>query len=269
MQEQNKQHKITIFLAAIIAAYLWPVALFSVLSLFPSTTLLKYLFTAIGSLVILAIALFAIRNDTVSLEEIGWSQEGLQQALKILAVGWGLWAILVVSINFKMGYPFRENFESPLPEIVVHWLFVGIAEEALFRGYILVKLIQVFTRIGRVWSKVAGIALSSLLFATYHIPQRVFVHGMALTPDALMGQMIPLFLSGTLLAWLFLRSGQNVLFVGLFHGGMNAPPIGRTGDLAPVFLFLVLVEIFAWRKRKQASVPLSPHETTGGNHPPC
>ncbi len=256
MQAQHKQHKTAIFFAVLAMTYLLPVALFSVTSLLPSssTTLFKYLFTAIGSLVTLAIALFAIRNDPVRLEEIGWSQEGFQQAVKILVVGWGLWAILIASINFKMGYPFRENFESPLPKIIVQWLFVGIAEEVLFRGYILVKLIQFFAKIGRVWSKVAGIALSSLIFATYHIPQRVFVYGMALTPAALMGQVVPLFLAGVLLAWLFLRSGQNVLFVGLFHGGMNAPLLGREGDLAPILLFLVLVEIFAWRRRKQASV---------------
>ncbi len=139
MQVQHKQHKTAIFFAVIAVTYLLPVALFAVASLLPfsSTTLFKYLFTAIGSLVTLAIALFAIRNDTVSLGEIGWSQEGLRQALKILAIGWGLWAVLVVSINFKMGYPLRENFESPLPKIIVQWLFVGIAEEVLFRGYIL------------------------------------------------------------------------------------------------------------------------------------
>ncbi|GAP64329.1 hypothetical protein ARMA_2752 [Ardenticatena maritima] len=211
------------------------------------------MFTAIGSLVVLAIALFAIRNDTVNLEEIGWTKEGLQQTVKVIAVGWMLWAILIISVNFKLGYPFSENFESPLSKIFVQWLFVGIAEEVLFRGYIFTRLTQFFAKTGRVWSKVAGVVISSLIFATFHIPQRIFVHGMELTPDVLMRQMFPLFLVGVLLAWLFLRS-QNVLFVGLFHGGMNAPLIGREGDLAPILLFLVLAEVIAWKRRKRTSV---------------
>ncbi|MCF6277637.1 MAG: CPBP family intramembrane metalloprotease [Anaerolineales bacterium] len=253
MQEQSEQHKATIFFTTVIVTYLLPVALFWVTSLLPPNEFSKYLFTTIGSLVTLAIALFAIRNDTVRLGRIGWSQKGLQLAVKVIAVGWVIWAMLIISVNFKMGYPFSENFESPLPKILVQWLFVGIAEEVLFRGYIFTKLTQFFARTGRVWSKVAGVVISSLIFATFHIPQRVFMHGMELTPDALIRQMFPLFLAGVLLAWLFLRS-QNVLLVGLFHGGMNAPLIGREGDLAPILLFLVLVEIFAWRRRKQASV---------------
>ena len=254
MQRQSKQYRLAIFFAVIVITYLWPVVLFSVTSLLPSSTLLNYLYTIIGSSVILAIALFAIHNDTVSCEEISWSQKGFQQAVRILAVGWVVWGVLIISINFKVRHPFRENFESSLPKILTHWLFVGIAEEMLFRGYILTKLTQFFAKIGRVWSRVAGIVVSSLIFATYHIPQRVFVYGMELTPDALMKQMFPLFLSGVLMAWVFLRS-RNVLFVGLFHGGMNAPLIGREGNLAPVFLFVVLVEIFAWRGQKQANVP--------------
>ncbi len=254
MQEHRKRHEIGLFFAVLAVTYLLPAALFWVTSFLPSTPLNKYLFTVLGSLLVLAIALCAIRSDTVSLEEIGCSRDGLQQAVKIIAIGWMLWGVLIASINYKMGYPFRENFESSLPKIFVQWLFVGIAEEMLFRGYILVKLMQFFAKIGKVWSTVAGIVVSSLIFATYHIPQRVFVHGITLRPAALMGQMVPLFLSGVLLAWLFLRSGRNVLFVGLFHGGINAPPMGREGDLAPVLLFLVLVEIFARRKRKQAAV---------------
>ncbi len=241
----------TILITTLIVTYMLPVVLFLGASLLPLSDLFKYMFTAIGSLITLVIAFLAIRYDTVSLEEIGWTKEGLRQATKAVAAGWLLWAILIISINFKMGYPFEENFESPLPKIIVQWLFVGIGEEMLFRGYIFTKLTQLFARIGQVWSTVAGVIVSSLIFATFHIPQRVFVQHMDLTPDALIGQMVPLFLAGMLLAWLFLRS-RNVLFVGLFHGGMNAPPVGREGDLAPIFLFLVLAEVIAWKRRSQA-----------------
>ncbi len=252
-QVQNQQsQKATVFFAAVIAAYLFPVILFSVTPLLPSSVFFNYLYTAIGSLALLSIALLAIRSDTVTLEEIGWSAKGLRQAVTMIAIGWAIWAALTVSVNFRMGYPFSDNFESPLPKILVQWLFVGIAEEVLFRGYIFTKLTQLFVKSGRTWSKVAGTVVSSLVFATYHIPQRISVVGMELTPDGLTKQMLPLFLAGALLAWLFLRS-QNVLFVGLVHGGMNASLLGREGDLAPIVLFLVVVEIFAWRRRQQVS----------------
>lgn len=250
-QVQNQQsQKATVFFAAVIATYLWPVILFSVTPLLASSVFFNYLYTAIGSLVLLLIALLAIRSDTVTLEEIGWSGKGLRQSVTMIAIGWAIWAVLTVSVNFRMGYPFSDNFESPLPKILVHWLFVGIAEEVLFRGYIFTKLTQLFVKSGRTWSKVAGAVVSSLVFATFHIPQRISVVGMELTPDGLTKQMLPLFLSGALLAWLFLRS-QNVLFVGLVHGGMNAPLLGREGDLAPILLFLMLAEVIAWRRRRQ------------------
>ena len=68
MQEQNGQrNKATIFFATVITTYLLPVVLFWVVSLFPASDFFKYWFTIIGSLVTLAIALFAIRNDTVNL----------------------------------------------------------------------------------------------------------------------------------------------------------------------------------------------------------
>ena len=251
MQEQSGQrNKVTIFFATVIAIYLLPVVLFWGTSLFPASASFKYWFTIIGSLVTLAIALFAIRNDTVNLEEIGWTTKGLQQASKVIAIGWAIWAVLIISVNFKMGYPFSENFEVPLKTILQQWLFVGIAEEMLFRGYILTKLVQFFLKVSKIWSGVIGAIISSIIFATFHIPQRIFVHGMQLTPDEIMGQMLPLFLVGMLLAWMFLRS-QNMLLVGLFHGGMNAPPVGREGDLAPILLFLVLIEAVYWIKRKR------------------
>ncbi|RME56790.1 CPBP family intramembrane metalloprotease [Candidatus Parcubacteria bacterium] len=253
-QVQNQQsQKATVFFAVVIATYLFPVILFGVAPLLPSSVFFKYLLTAIGSLVLLSIALLAIRGDTVTLEEIGWSAKGLQKAGKMIVIGWMIWAVLIISINFKMGYPFSDNFESPLPKILVQWCFVGIAEEVLFRGYIFTKLTQLFVKSGRTWSKVAGIVISSFVFATFHIPQRIFVHSMELTPDGLTRQMLPLFLAGALLAWLFLRS-QNVLFVGLVHGGMNAPLLGREGDLAPILLFFMLAEVIAWRRRRRINV---------------
>lgn len=264
MPAQQTQHKIPVFLTAIAMAYVWPVVLFWGASLLPSTPLFRYVLTAIGALGMLAIAFFAMRYDTVNLKALGWSSKGLRHAVELLALGWGLWAIVSLSMTFKMGRPFQENFESSLPQIVVQWLFVGIAEEVLFRGYILTRLIQMFGKLGRARSRLAGVALSSFIFATFHIPQRVIVHGMALRPDALMGQMVPLFFVGVLLAWLYLRS-QNVLFVGLFHGGINAPLVGHEGSLAFVLLFLVLVEICAWRTRKtQAGIPIS-EDTPGMN----
>ncbi|RME13683.1 MAG: CPBP family intramembrane metalloprotease [Ardenticatenia bacterium] len=252
-QAQNQQsQKATVFFAAVIATYLWPILLFSVVPLLPSSDFFNYLYTAIGSLVFLLIALFAIRSDTVTLEEMGWSGNGLRQSVAMIAIGWTIWTVLTVSVNFKMGHLFSDSFKSSFPKIVVQWLFVGIAEEVLFRGYIFTKLTHLFVKFGHIWSKVAGVIVSSLIFATFHIPQRLSVVGMELTLDGLVRQMFPLFFAGILLAWLFLRS-QNVLFVGLVHGGMNAPLLGKEGNLAPILVFLILAEVIACRRRKRVN----------------
>ncbi len=237
-------------LVAIVAAYLWPVVLFRLARVVPSREPFGYLLTIVGALGLGMLALWAMRRDGMSLESVGWSRKGLVQAVIFIVLSW-VWAAGVL-LFFGEVSSFGDLFVFPLPRVIVQWFFVGLAEELLFRGYILGRLLRCFERLGRVGASLAAACVSSFIFATFHIPQRMAMQGMELRVEVLLERMVPLFLIGLFWTWLFLRS-RNVPFVGLAHGGMNAPLVGQRENLVPIVLsFLVWAEVMAWKRRRAA-----------------
>jgi len=249
MQKYKKGDPKAVFFVTVLLTYLLPVVFFWLAADLPHGKHFKYWFTIWGSIATFTIALLAIRKDTVGMETIGWTTKHLKQALKIILIGWAIWAVIIISVNHKMGYPFHENFETSPKTLFQQWLFVGLAEELLFRGYIFTKLRQFFANRGAFWANTLGMIVSSLIFATFHIPQRIFVEGIRLGSSEMAMNFLGVFLVGMVLAWMFLRT-RNVILVGLVHGGMNAPLIGRRGDLAPLILFLIIIEVAHWLEKR-------------------
>ena len=265
METTIKRPNNNILFAAIVAAFLLPLVLFWFKSFFPHNDIYNYLFTIVGSLILFAIAFWAIRNDTVSLEEIGWTTKHLLQAVWLLFIGWIIFSAIAINFNYVFVYPLGDNLQASLLAIVQQWFFVGLAEELLIRGYILTKVIKVFSPKSRFWANIVGLISSSFLFAIFHIPQRIFSRGMNLVSYEYLQDVIMLFITGILLGFVFLRT-RNVILVGLIHGGLNVPLLGENGDFGPMILFIILFEVVRWfnkyhNKRKQINNPEKLNET--------
>jgi membrane protease YdiL (CAAX protease family) len=69
----------------------------------------------------------------------------------------------------------------------------------------------------------------------------------------IMISLVMLFLLGAGFAWLFIRSG-NILLVGLIHGVMDYPLIGKDSQLSFIILIAAigLVELVSFINRKKA-----------------
>jgi membrane protease YdiL (CAAX protease family) len=100
-----------------------------------------------------------------------------------------------------------------LVELAEQIVYIGLAEELFFRGYLLTRLCD---WLGDRW----GILLSSLIFGVGHIVSRVSQHGLAYPGhDLMLG--LQTFLGGLLLGWVYLRSGRSIVPVSIIHVSAN------------------------------------------------
>ena len=122
----------------------------------------------------------------------------------------GLWLLR----SLRLPIPLRPAIEAPqnwLGWSLYQFLYVAIAEEVFFRGYVQANTINVLDRAGwlarpsRPW---ATVLVSAAFFALAH----VVVQGQIMSAVT--------FLPGVLLAWLFMRT-RTLLAPILFHGVAN------------------------------------------------
>lgn len=122
----------------------------------------------------------------------------------------GLWLLQ----SLRLPIPLRPAIEAPqnwLAWSLYQFLYVAVAEEVFFRGYVQANMVRAFERArrlprpGRPW---ATVLVSAAVFALAHV--------------AIQGQIISAvtFLPGILLAWLFMRT-RTLLAPILFHGVAN------------------------------------------------
>jgi membrane protease YdiL (CAAX protease family) len=135
-----------VLLTSIAAVYILPAILFGVRSFLPGNEMYDYVFTILGSLLMAAIALWAITNDTVSFQEIGFTKKHLFQAVWIIGLGWAIWG-LITTYNFR--FPESDSPMDSLLRVLQQWLFVGMAEELFIRGYVLTKITKLFPGKGK------------------------------------------------------------------------------------------------------------------------
>ncbi len=134
------------FFLVLLFTYLWPVALFQLVELLPDGRLYRYGMTVLGALGGYGVAFWALRRDDLSLADLGWTVGHLRRALKVVLAVWGLWTVVTLSRYAWKGQPLGEGFQTSWMYILVQWLFVGPEEELLFRGYMLTRLMQCFSR---------------------------------------------------------------------------------------------------------------------------
>ncbi len=243
-----------ILIVSILVDILMLGGLFWARSWLPDTEISKYGLTLSASVATFVLAYWAMQKDAVMLESVGWTGTGFKQALYLLGAVWSIGGVLIVILTHLA----KMNLLGvDVASLIKHWLFVGMSEELLYRGYMMTKLIRIFSGKGRTRSVALGITISSTIFAAIHIPQRVMVEGVSFLSTEMAANLLRLFLVGVVLAWLFLRS-CNILFVGLVHGGLNAPLVSGGGEnpltgITILLLALVVVEINRRRMDRNAT----------------
>lgn len=241
----------------ILFIYLFPLLLFRVVApLVADNELAKYLLTIFSALFVGFLAWWALKRDAIAPETIGLTFSKIPQTLIILAAGWvvwaGIWALIALPQVRASGQDISLFISTP-SAIFQQWLFVGICEELLFRGYLLTRLQFAFSRIAERWSTLLAILVSGLIFATAHVPAKLS----GLIDEGAWFVILPgvveIFILGLSFAYFFLRT-RNVTLTGLIHGGWNAPLIGKQ-DMLRLVIFIVVVEIWLLvekRRRKAA-----------------
>ena len=103
--------------------------------------------------------------------------------------------------------------QSLILEFVEQIVYIGVAEEVFFRGYITSRLCQ--------WlGDLKGLLISGLIFGLAHIVSRVSQHGLDYPlHDALLG--LQTFLGGLLLGYIYLKA-KSIIPGTIMHVAMNA-----------------------------------------------
>ena len=209
MKTEKQSNKRTV--AGIVIAIVLAVGLtLCVPSLYASVTAMPLRITVFFSVqvALFAIALFANRIiEKKPFSDLGFTKEGLSSQFiwaGVLLVGL---SVVFIGIPFLFGirdiFPARDNLLFAIPYRLV---FVGFAEETLFRGY-LMKAIQKLIK-----SKIATALLSSVLFGAWHF---------ILSGDIL--QVIFTTIIGLIFAIPVLYSKKcTVLSTSLAHGAYDA-----------------------------------------------
>ncbi|PWH12510.1 MAG: hypothetical protein DDG60_12765 [Anaerolineae bacterium] len=254
------KHGTVTLLVVILFIYSLPLLLFGVIvPLVVDNLVARYLLTIFSALVLGILAWWALKRDAIAPETIGLSFSKVPQTLFILVAGWGMWAGVWALIALPQvrasGQDVSLFIGAPLA-IVQQWLFVGLAEELLFRGYLLTRLQLVFSRFPKAWSMFLAILGSGLIFATAHVP--VKLSNVGADENAwlvVLSGVVEIFILGLSFSYFFLRT-RNVVLTGLIHGGWNAPLLGKQ-DVLRLVLFVLVVEFWLLiEKRRHKSAVL-------------
>lgn len=238
----------------IIAALLLPVLFFGAIMLLNLNGLPIYFAQLALYATIYLLAFWGIKKSGILLPING---RLIIEALAILLASWLIYA-LVVSATGIIRLPEEvQALKSATAwkvwaQIISTWLFVGLGEEVLFRGYFLKKLLAYYENKNAKGKTLLAVLVSSVFFSLWHLPVRIFslING-EMTVWLILISLVMLFLLGVGFAWLYIRSG-NILLVGLIHGVMDTPLIGKDSQLSFIILITAigLVEFFQLIKRR-------------------
>ena len=247
------------FWMLLIAILLLPVIFFGLIKIFNLQGLPVY-FAQLGLYAVFFIlAWWGIKKDELTVS-VNWKT--LVGALFFTTLAWIAYALIFCAI-YQVSWSDQMAALRLIPawkigaNILSTWIFVGFAEELLFRIYFLTRIKRFFESRNLPRVSLLAILCSSLLFAVWHFPVRVFelVNGESSWAVILLSMLV-LFVIGIGFAWLFIRS-NNILLVGLVHGLMDYPLIGKDSQLSFVILIvaIILVEINQLRNKRNPDIP--------------
>ena len=214
---------------------------------------------ALAFAAIAAIAWAALRSEGVTADAVGLGRADVLPGVAAVA---GLYLLVnaiaavsafVSSGTVRLTVPGDVSASAWVAVAVVQLLFVGITEEFAFRAYVQNKLVAVFGGGQDRVRKAVAILVGVLLFALWHIPQRVFGQGLT-APNEILGTLVVVVVLGTMLGLLY-EYTRNVVLVGLLHGTFNWSFL-FVADVSIDVPFLVALPVFAiglWYYRRWAT----------------
>jgi membrane protease YdiL (CAAX protease family) len=166
------------------------------------------------------IAWLALRREGTGLRDIGASRELLAPALAAFAA-------LVVAVNLAalalalrgggtpaFGFIYDGSPALVAAAVVNTYLFNGLAEELLTRGYLQNKLVVLLDGVDERVARATGVLGASALFAVLHVPT-LLQQGVA--PSAIPLGLLPLLLTGVAFGVIY-EVTRNLYLVALLHG---------------------------------------------------
>ncbi|MEM5775060.1 MAG: type II CAAX endopeptidase family protein [Anaerolineaceae bacterium] len=185
------------------------------------------------------LAWWGIRRERLSLPVTG---RHVLEALAWSVIGWLVYVLLLQLIGMiRLPAELQVLRDTPAWKIGLNiistWLFVGLGEEVLFRGYLLKAFWRYCTAEGSPRRMLKAVLIGSAVFSLWHLPARI-VNLLSGELDwvTLLISLVVLFMMGLGFSWLYLRS-NNILLTGLVHGLIDYPLIGKDTQLS----FLILL----------------------------
>lgn len=219
--------------------------------------------TIFGTSVAGVLTWLALREEGVRPTDVGLSSSLVVPG--VVAVG-GVWVGLnavgvglaaVTGHHSSIGYLYDRPFVLWVGVAVEQYLFVGILEEFVARGYVQNKLIDLFDGRDRRLRKGVAILAASVVFAATHVPNQLFVTGLAV--EGLPTSLAPLVVTGTIFGLVYEFTG-NLYLVGLLHGTGNqwllfVDPGAWPGwmVLVGVGSYVVFLAVVVWFYRRWAT----------------
>lgn len=192
------------------------------------------------------------------LRDLGLAGSNALPGIAYGIIWWALTVGAVAAIALVRGTPLQwPVFEGTLGPLVKQLVVFALAEEVVFRGFLMAQLYRKLRQIctSSAVALTAAILISQLFFALYHIPHRVSEH----IAVAQMATNLALTLStGVLLCLVYVRTGNLLTALGI-HAASNVGGLlaytenfGLT-QLVMIGGALILADLYARLKRKASA----------------
>ena len=140
-----------------------------------------------------------------------WLSAGLSRPTVRIGLQLGLALGLLTIFLTNRAAAVLNGLDGSEVNYLVGMLAVSLVEETIFRGYIMLRLMDY---LGEVWGWIA----QAVLYALWHLPQKLVVENV--DPSGLAFSLLYLFLFALLLGWIMRKCG-NVLAPALYHAIHN------------------------------------------------
>ena len=214
--------------------------------------------TFVAALVIFALVGTVLYAGSISLQDAGLAANDLRRALVVLVVvasgiQIGLIASAMISDGeLHAGPALLDDPGTVAGNVIAQLLGTALVEEIAFRGFLLRQLlIRARERYGDRHGLALAVSAAALLFALYHIPQRM---SLGLRGFDLIGSLAVVWFGGVLASYLYLRSG-NLGIVIVLHALFNysAPLVASPVPEQWILGGLVLVVIGKIERNSRSS----------------
>lgn len=225
----------------------------------PMSPVETVLYFTLGYGLIGFVAWAVLRREGLRPSHVGLSLQNVVPGVVLVAAIWtvaNLLGTLAVRGDVEFGISSGVTAAKWLSLVVAQLVFVGPIEEFAFRGYFQNKFVALFDGGSDRTRKAVGILVATVIFALWHIPQRLVVQGLSL-PN-LAPSLAALVALGLLFGVIY-ELTRNVVFTGVLHGTFNFQPILALGDggepITEVMLFVLpLIVVAVWVYRRWANV---------------